>query len=159
MEMFETKICPQCGQELFEDMTTCYGCLYSFEQALERQSVPALGLPDIDEPDLLDDDSSAASREPAKLMLKISTDDAQATVPIPPAGLVIGRDALADVVLKSRAVSKRHVRIVPLSNAAIVEDLGSTNPATYRGREIRETAVVHAGEAFEVCGSVFTVIV
>lgn len=26
------RTCPRCGAKLFEDMSTCYGCLYDFEQ-------------------------------------------------------------------------------------------------------------------------------
>lgn len=162
MEVFETKICPQCGQELFSDMNVCYGCLHSFEERpFEAASVLA-AFPELDEPDELDrpdDDAPPPPRSPTgSLMLRISTGDAQTTVPVPACGLTIGRDVLSDIVLKSRAVSKRHVRVIPLSTAIIVEDMGATNPAMYKGREVRETAVVHAGECFDICGTTVTVV-
>lgn len=164
METFGTKTCPQCGQELFSDMPVCYGCLHSFA---ERPSAPALPPPalpdlgDLDEVDGLDGEEAALERSGAMgegLLLRVSTDDAQTTIAIPQPGLTIGRDASCDVVLRSRAVSKRHARVVPLSSAAIVENLGATNPAVYKGREVIETAVVHRGESFDVCGAVFTVV-
>lgn len=159
MDVFDTKVCPQCGQELFSDMGVCYGCLYSFDDARREMTHGLADLPDFDEPDFGDDGAKGSPESgPEGMMLKISTGDAQATIPVPKDGLVIGRDALSDVVLKSRAVSKRHVRVIPLSNAIIVEDLGSTNPALYKGREVRETAVVHVGESFEICGTVCTVV-
>ncbi len=34
---FGYKTCPRCGEKLFDDMATCYGCLYRFEG--ERASV------------------------------------------------------------------------------------------------------------------------
>ena len=167
METFATKVCPQCGQELFEDMEVCYGCLHSFADRSREASEPFPGLPALDEPDMGDGPepepgsgpgSGSAQAFDGRMMLKISTGDAQTTTAVPQAGLIIGRDPLSDVVLKSRAVSKRHARVIPLSSAVIVEDLGSTNPVTYKGREIGETAVVHVGERFEICGTTFTVV-
>lgn len=155
MGSFGTKICPQCGQELFIDMAVCYGCLYSFESRAPDGSNPLLSLPDIDGEE---GGMPTAAEDTPSMMLRISTDDAQTTIPVPASGLTIGRDVLCDVVLKSRAVSKRHVRIVPLSSAVIVEDLGSTNPACYKGRDIGEAAVVHVGEDFDICGATFTVV-
>lgn len=32
-----TKICPRCGQLVFEDMPVCYGCLYDFEKDQPRR--------------------------------------------------------------------------------------------------------------------------
>lgn len=28
----ETKTCPECGAEVFDDMSVCYGCLHEFEK-------------------------------------------------------------------------------------------------------------------------------
>lgn len=30
-----TKVCPRCGEELFEDMNICYGCLFDFDHEPE----------------------------------------------------------------------------------------------------------------------------
>ena len=170
MEAFETKICPQCGQELFSDMPVCYGCLYSFEEKPPNIGRLPAQLPEFDDLDEVEDPDAGSTSSGGEgsfakaevlgddLMLRITTDDAQATIDIPRAGIVIGRDALCDVVLRSRAVSKRHARVIPLSTAVIVEDLGATNPVICKGREVRETAVVHRGESFEVCGATFTVV-
>lgn len=32
-----TKVCPRCGEELFSDMDTCFGCLFSFSRAQSQQ--------------------------------------------------------------------------------------------------------------------------
>ena len=166
-DIFETRVCPICGQELFDDMRICYGCMHEFsDMTRSSQALQLAALPDIeiDEPDELladgeadGDDVREASEDPV-LMLRIATDDAQATIPVPQNGIVIGRDPLCDVVLKAHVVSKRHLRIIPLSSAVIIEDLGSTNPAVFKGREVRETAVIRIGESFEVCGARFTVV-
>ncbi len=37
-EREDTKVCPRCGQLLFEDMPICYGCLYDFEKDRPRQT-------------------------------------------------------------------------------------------------------------------------
>ena len=166
MNLFETKVCPQCGQELFSDMDVCYGCLYSFEGRARRAestlaALPEIEMDDIDEGDGMDtmaDDALFACADASNMKLRISTGDAQTTVAVPKEGLIIGRDALCDVVLRSRAVSKRHTRVIPLDSAVIIEDLGSTNQAIYKGREVRETAVVRAGECFDICGTTFAVI-
>lgn len=156
MELYGTKTCPQCGQELFDDMDVCYGCLYSFEEASARAVDQDGCFPDLDEVEL--DGDLSAVRENAGLKLRISTGDALATIEIPKDGLVIGRDALSDVVLKSRAVSKRHARVIPLSGGAIVENLGATNPILFKGREVGETALVRVGESFDICGTRLTVV-
>ena len=165
-ERFETKVCPQCGQELFADMMTCYGCLHSFEEPhTPAHSMPPVLAEAVDDLDDIEDNERADARDDddgslfsTPLMLRVSTGDAQATIPVPQEGLSIGRDVMCDIVLKSRAVSKRHARVVPLSSGVIVENLGATNPASYKGREIRETAVVKCGESFEICGSTLTVV-
>lgn len=167
-DIFDTKTCPVCGQELFDDMRVCYGCMHEFAdspgspQALQFAALPDI---EIDEPDevLADggaggDGVSEAVGDPV-LMLRIATDDAQTTISVPQNGIIVGRDPLCDVVLKAREVSKRHLRVIPLSSAVIIEDLGSTNPAVFKGREVRETAVIRVGESFEVCGARFTVVV
>ena len=164
MSLFETKTCPQCGQELFSDMSVCYGCLYSFGERPTAAGRPLPKLPAIDDLDEVEGMERIASEFPvdggnvSNMKLRVSTGDAQTTMAIPKNGMVIGRDVLCDVVLKSRAVSKRHTRIVPLDSAIIIEDMGATNPAIFKGREVRETAVVRAGECFDICGTLFTVI-
>jgi hypothetical protein len=32
MMEFRTKLCPRCGEELFDDMCVCYGCLFDFSK-------------------------------------------------------------------------------------------------------------------------------
>jgi pSer/pThr/pTyr-binding forkhead associated (FHA) protein len=58
-----------------------------------------------------------------------------------PAGdIVIGRDPLADVFLDSPTLSRRHAKIVFSESGATVEDLGSKNGTTLRGRLLKDRA-------------------
>ena len=78
-------------------------------------------------------------------------------VPVSPdAGCVIGRDPANDVVLHAPTVSRRHLGLVPTPDGMEVSDLGATNPATYRGEEVRGSVVVPYGDSVEVCGCVLT---
>ncbi len=49
---------------------------------------------------------------------------------------LIGRDPSADVLLNDGTVSRRHARILVESNAAYLEDLGSTNGTTLNGQPV-----------------------
>lgn len=37
-ESGKTKVCPQCGAVLFEDMPICYSCLYDFERPVAEET-------------------------------------------------------------------------------------------------------------------------
>ena len=49
----------------------------------------------------------------------------------------IGRDESADLVVKSKGVSKEHARFVVLGQSLLVEDLGSRNGTFVNGRRVR----------------------
>jgi len=51
-------------------------------------------------------------------------------------GLVIGRDADADVTLHDQQVSRRHLRVSAEGGTYIVEDLGSSNGTFLNGMEV-----------------------
>lgn len=94
-----------------------------------------------------------AGRLPTRLGLRVETGDACVVVPLGEDGLVIGRGESCDVVLRSPSVSRRHVRVVPADAGAVVQDLGSTNPARLGGRLVTDVARLLPGEGFELCGT------
>lgn len=172
-----TKRCPRCGQELFDDMEVCYGCLYDFTREHDRGGMPQdslgrdgtlvaevpwdLGLP----PSELhpEDDASTAlvraspsSGSAGELCVRIQSESVEVTIPLPPDGLLIGRGSVCDVILRSRAVSRHHVRMVPHGAGAIVEDCGSTNRATLRGHEVADSEPMEVGDVLGVCGTLFS---
>lgn len=161
------KRCPRCGQQLFEDMDVCYGCLYDFGR--ERERVPPeqpwdAGLPPseihpededaLSPPTVVSPTDADAS---GQLSIRIRAEGIEVVVPLPPDGLLIGRGHVCDVILRSRLVSRHHVRILPQGGAAaLVEDCGSTNRATLRGRPVVDSAVMTAGDTLDVCGTLFS---
>ena len=75
-------------------------------------------------------------------------------VPLGDAGISVGRGSGNTVVLHDKSVSRRHLRIAPAKGGAEVRDLGSTNPARYRGRPLRQSVLVGWGEEVELGGAV-----
>ncbi|MCI6274785.1 FHA domain-containing protein [Tractidigestivibacter sp.] len=98
-------------------------------------------------------------RPSREILCLVRTPSVDVRLPIPEEGLVVGRDPASDVVLHSRAVSRSHVRILPAAEGGEgmrVVDLGATNPAMYRGREVRGEALVPPGWTVSVCGAFVT---
>lgn len=152
---YATKVCPRCGSELYDDMTICYGCLYDFTRAPTALLPSPAACGDELTGGATEDLSAAAhacgaGRERFGAWLQTGAVDVW--VEVGEKGLVVGRDPRCDVVLHSPAVSRRHLRLAPAADGAEVTDLGATNPATYRGREIAGSVVVPFGDAIEVCG-------
>lgn len=175
-EELATKVCPQCGQMLFNDMAVCYGCLYDFTRAgvrraptlpepLLRREVTVLGSEVSSEEAPADADAGGTpriitqsrARDP-ELAILVQTGDVDLVVPLPPRGLMVGRLASNDIVLHSRAVSKRHVFLVPNGWTAIVQDQGATNPAILKGEEIVGGKTMCLGDTLNVCGSLLTLV-
>ena len=174
-----TKTCPRCGAELFIDMNVCYECLYDFSRekpgpseasaadsldesgrpivwnqgtcpfALELSADPTIGLPE----------DGLGAKTPKVPSLRVRCADMDVTIPLGPGGLLVGRSPDCDVVLHSVAVSRRHVRFRYRNKLADIEDLGATNPAMLRGREVSGTQPVAVGETVDVCGVLFTFLI
>lgn len=157
----DTKLCPRCGAELYADMGICYGCLYDFSRA--RESSPPEGMPAVPEEPARGDtvDLSAAAELarglPGEIGVLVRTASVDLWSGVPEEGVALGRAADNDVVLHSPAVSAHHLRLVPTPDGMEVCDLDSTNPARYRGREVRGRVVVPYGDSLDVCGCVITV--
>lgn len=170
------KTCPRCGAELFMDMDVCFECLYDFSR--ERPKLPEASAADgSNEPgqavvwnegscpfalevsadptiDLPEDDLGRKTPELPSLRVRCAEMDV--TIPLGPNGLLVGRAADCDVVLHSTAVSRRHVSFRHRGTFADIEDLGATNPAMLRGREVLGTQPMAVGETVDVCGVLFT---
>lgn len=186
MKEYLTKVCPRCGEELFDDMDVCYGCLYEFpKENAEKESVAqAVELPIDDEiPSLAEEEPfkwdqgmapaefdweddtldlslacEAAGRATGQPLALFRTPSMDVSLPIPKAGMSIGRGPDNDVILHSRAVSRSHVRLFVRDGAVIAQDMGATNPALYRGREVGEGTQIPFGGTISVCGTFVTVI-
>lgn len=155
---YATKLCPRCGSELYDDMAVCYGCLYDFSRDPSHgagELVPGApaGLSGGGQGDTVDLSRSAAPVPvpPERTGVFVRTASVDVWVPVGEEGATLGRDPANDVVLHSPAVSRRHLRLAPVPEGMEVSDLGSTNPATYRGREV-DRVVVPYGDAVGVCG-------
>lgn len=160
-DVYETKVCPRCGAELYADMHVCYGCLYDFSRdaAREAGALPAiLRCDEAGEQDTVDLSAvaPAAGRAERRVGMLVRTAAVDLWTPVPEGGLTLGRDASCDVVLHSPAVSRRHLRLSPTPDGMELRDLGSTNPATYRGREVDGCVVVPYGDSVDVCGCVLS---
>lgn len=155
---FETKVCPRCGSELYADMNVCYGCLYDFTREPSREGRPELPLGTLGEDGETTLDLSAESPRPgmSEVGALVRTPSVDLWICVPPQGVSVGRDVANDVVLHSRAVSRRHLRLVPTPDGMEVGDQGATNPTRYHGRDVRGTVVVPYGDSIDVCGCVFT---
>ncbi len=72
--------------------------------------------------------TSAKIRRPSRLrILRADGTGSPDEIPLPAAGVVLGADPACDVTLEDRAVSSRHVSIVPCDAGFDVNDLGSRN--------------------------------
>ena len=182
----DTKVCPRCGERLFADMEVCYGCLYDFTRKKPRPLLP--DPPRIDAEEVSADpfvpysggeDAPLAFEYPmlpmaheevppgpdetavlssASLGVLIRTEDVDVCVPLPRHGLVVGRGPDCDVVLHAGTVSRRHVSLVPTVTGAVVEDLGSTNPARALGRLVEGAVPLGVGDSVNVCGSELVIV-
>ena len=165
-----TKICPQCGQELFEEMDVCYGCRYDFTRDGNAWMPTLPDLPPLEEDEVpvvqsKKEDGPAANRGIewtghgwTGLGIFVQTGDVDLTVPRPSDGLMVGRIPTSDIVLHSRAVSREHAFIVPTGGGAIVRDQGATNPVILKGREVTDSKRMELGDTLNICGALLTLV-
>lgn len=71
-------------------------------------------------------------------------------VPMGAGGLAVGRGSANQVVIHDKAVSRRHLRLMPAPGGARALDLGATNPAIFCGAPIRGEVFVAWGESVQV---------
>lgn len=78
-------------------------------------------------------------------------------VPAGTEGITVGRAPSNDIVLRLKPVSRHHLRLSSCPEGLLVEDLDATNPAMFKGKPLRGSVAIAAGERFEVCGIPFAV--
>lgn len=98
-----------------------------------------------------------AMPHPQRFRILARSVDMHVHIPLSERGLSIGRGEANDIVLCSRAVSRTHLRLVPLQDKVLVEDCGATNPATIEGRRLEGSASLGVGGMVVVCGTEFEV--
>jgi hypothetical protein len=69
--------------------------------------------------------------------------------PVPDDGVVIGRDASADVVVAQTSVSRRHAQVVPSANGYVVNDL-STNGIFVNGEKVNGSQALSRADVIRV---------
>ena len=171
---YGTKVCPQCGQTLFDDMDVCYGCLYEFGKETEEDVQTSLDVtPPLSKEVWLEDEvpteayergwvsaedaveAPAEAKDTPRLWLRIRSGDMEVSVPLPKQGLLVGRGADCDVVLRGRSVSRKHVLIVPAGEGVLVRNQDATNPALLGDQKVMGEAAMHLEEELNVCGTTF----
>ena len=153
---YGTKVCPRCGAGMFGDMNVCYDCLYRFGDD-EEEAVPHMPC-DWDDGPVPEEAYEGLAIEEAEssvapLHLHVSTAALDVSVPLPPQGLLVGRGSSCDIRLHANAVSRRHVRIEPEGEGAIVTDQGATNLAKLHDKTISGSAHMSIGDELKVCGA------
>lgn len=89
-------------------------------------------------------------------LVELSSPDVRVSLSVPDSGLTIGRDEGNDVVLRSPAVSRLHMRIVMNDAMVFVEDCGATNPALLDGLPLRGRQVLAPGSEVVIGDAVFS---
>ena len=89
--------------------------------------------------------------------LVVSTDDLQVRMPLGKEPVTVGRDETNTIVLRNRAVSRRHMRVSCEEGVVTVTDCGATNPARLQGVPLAGEATLHRGDVVDVCGTQVTI--
>jgi len=94
---------------------------------------------------------AGARGEPPPTRLRLRQGGRERTVPLPAAGLTLGKDPGNDVVLDDPFVSARHLRIEPRDGRWLASDVGSTNGTWLSGARLERAelalgAVLRLGE-------------
>ena len=82
----------------------------------------------------------------------------EVTIPVPAQGLTLGRSSSCDVVLRSAAISRRHVQVVVEDGMVLVADLGSVNQALLDGKPVEVCEPWLPGSVLNLCGARFSLI-
>lgn len=153
---YGTKVCPQCGEGVFDDMDVCYGCLHEFSSEADVGTV--------EDGDLVPTEAYVAAMPEQGVpptppcLVRISSPSMDVTVPLPPDGLLMGRGSSCDVVLHARSVSRRHVRLEPGEGGVLATDQGAANPARLNGRPLGGSVTLGDGDRLDVCGVTVTIL-
>ncbi|MDE2333348.1 MAG: SpoIIE family protein phosphatase [Rhodospirillales bacterium] len=94
--------------------------------------------------------SGEAAREH---VLIVTLDGTTRQIPVGPAGVVVGRQPPAELVIAQPEISRRHCRIAVEGDAVVITDLGSTNGTLVDGARIAGPVRLAEGAAIQL-GSV-----
>jgi DNA-binding winged helix-turn-helix (wHTH) protein len=64
--------------------------------------------------------------------------------------LILGREAICDIVISDRQVSRQHARILPSGNTILLEDLGSKNGTHHNGKPLRGSVPLQDGDVVQI---------
>ncbi len=111
---------------------------------------------------ILPADAVPARREPPETALElcvIAGFDAGKRLPLPPRGVVVGRDPDCDLVLGDDGVSRRHLQVQPSPGGlrATITDLESVNGTWVEGTRIGQPTEVEPKTVFEAGDVAFTI--
>lgn len=149
------KECPRCHALMFDDMSVCYDCLYSFklENISETNFPPALD--DVEEPDTraVSSDSGPTALIDSVISAEPSSEKGRAAVATVTHTVTIGRAKSNDVVLEEPNISRKHAKVVFSTAGIFLEDLASTNGVRLNGKRFRGTGRIMAGDIIGVGNS------
>ena len=80
----------------------------------------------------------------------VRTESVDVFVPMGEGGLAVGRGSGNQVIVHDRSVSRRHLRLSLASGGVEAIDLGSTNPARFKGRPVESSVLVPWGEELQL---------
>ncbi|MBV8763244.1 MAG: sigma 54-interacting transcriptional regulator [Deltaproteobacteria bacterium] len=95
--------------------------------------------------------SRGGSHEPARVYLLVFHGDSSRMIPLRADGdVVIGRDAVADVVLSDAAVSRKHACLTLIDGLATLRDLDSANGTKINGEAITGSRPLVSGDVLTI---------
>lgn len=80
----------------------------------------------------------------------VRTESVDVFVPMGEGGLAVGRGSGNQVILHDRSVSRRHLRLSLAPGGVEAIDLGSTNPARFKGCPVESSVLVPWGEELQL---------
>ncbi len=92
----------------------------------------------------------------ARPCIRVATKELEVLIPLGDAGLAVGRGDDNDVILRSRLVSRHHLRILCSGGEVMVQDCGATNPAEVDGQPLEGQVPLLRGSELKVCGVTFS---
>ena len=140
------KTCPQCGAKTFDDMSTCFGCLYVFPNPAKTNVIP-----------FVPKQSPSVSIAPVSSSIRLTVLSPQGkatTFEFKKDSISIGRSQDSDIVLSDPKVSRAHLRISRNGEGELqVEDTGATNPALINGLPLGRIEPFKASSVIDVQGT------
>lgn len=89
-------------------------------------------------------------------LVMVKADGSSKDIPLPPDGVIIGRDPAAKLRIPMAAVSRKHCQLKIDDDELVVTDLGSSNGTYVNGRRVKETELA-PGDLLAVGPIVFVV--